>query len=161
MIRHLKNERGDFSVPFTTLFVMAMVILLVHLMTWVGAEITFINIRNNVKNELTNVSIRISEDTYKAMREGDLDAYYHTLSSDTAYQGELQQLIRDNIASAMPLETSSYKVEDIALTFHQNGDNIEYVLTCNVEYFVSLFGDDRTIRAEAIELSGRHNIKAY
>lgn len=161
MMKYLKNERGDSVVPFTAFFVMAMVILLVLLMMWVSAEITFINIRNSVKNELTNVSIRISEDTYKAMREGNLDAYYQTLTSDTSYQSELQHMIRDNIAAAMPLETSSYCVEDIALNFNQSGDNIEYILTCNVEYYVSLFGDARTIRAESIELSGRHNIKGY
>ena len=161
MIRYLKNERGDSVVPFTGFFVMAMVILLALLMMWISAEITFIGIRNSVKNELTNVSIRISEDTYKAMREGNLNAYYETLTSDDFYQAELQQMIRENIASAMPLETSSYHVEDIALTFQENGDNIEYVLTCNVEYYVSLFGYARTIRAEEIELSGRHNIKGY
>lgn len=109
MIRYLKNERGDSVVPFTGFFVMAMVILLAQLMMWVSAEITFINIRNSVKNELTNVSIRISEDTYKAMREGNLNAYYETLTSDASYQAELQQMIRENIASAMPLETSSYQ----------------------------------------------------
>ena len=90
-----------------------------------------------------------------------VNAYYDTLTSDTSYQSELQQMIRENIASAMPLETSSYHVEDIALTFQKTGDSIEYVLTCNVEYYVSLFGDARTIRAEEIELSGRHNIKGY
>ena len=161
MIRYLKNERGDSAVPFTGFFVMAMVILLAQLMMWVSAEITFINIRNSVKNELTNISIRISEDTYKAMREGNLNAYYETLTSDASYQAELQQMIRENIASAMPLETSSYQVEDIALNFQENGDSIEYVLTCNVEYYVSLFGNARTIRAEEIELSGCHNIKRY
>ena len=161
MIRYLKNERGDSVVPFTGFFVMAMVILLALLMMWVSAEITFINIRNNVKNELTNVSIRISEDTYKAMREGNLNAYYDTLTSDTSYQSELQQMIRENIASAMPLETSSYHVEDIALTFQKTGDSIEYVLTCNVEYYVSLFQDAKTIRTEEIILSGRHNLKLY
>lgn len=161
MMRYIKNERGDSVIPFTAFFVMAMVILLVLLMMWVSAEITFINIRNSVKSELANVSVRISEDTYKAMREGNLSAYYNTLTSDTSYQTELQQMIRDNIASTMPLETSSYQVKDVALDFIQSGDNIEYVLTCNVEYYASLFGDTRTIHAESIELSGRHSIKGY
>ena len=161
MIRYLKNERGSSVIPFTALFAMAMVILMVLMMMWVSAEITFMNIRNSVKNELTNVSIRISEDTYNAMREGNLHAYYQTLTSDLSYQSALQQMIRENIASAIPLETTSYRVEDIALTFQQNADSIEYVLTCNVEYYVALFRDNRTIRAEAIELTGCHNIKIY
>ena len=54
MIRYLKNERGSSVIPFTALFAMAMVILMVLLMMWVSAEITLMNIRNSVKNELTN-----------------------------------------------------------------------------------------------------------
>lgn len=161
MTRYLKNENGSSTVPFTAFFIIAMVILLTLLMIWMSAEVTFINIRNTVKNEMTNVSIRISEDTYKAMREGNLNAYYQTLTSDTAYQGELQQMIRKNIESAMPMKTNAYHVEDGALHFQQNGDNIEYILTCNVKYYVSPFGDARTIRAEAVKLSGRHHIKGY
>lgn len=161
MIRYLNNERGSSVIPFTALFAMAMVILMVLLMMWKSAEITFMNIRNSVKNELSNVSIRISEDTYNAMREGNLHAYYQTLSSDSSYRNELQQMICDNIRTAMPLETSSYRIEDIALTFRGNEDSVEYVLSCSVEYDVSLFQDAKTIRTEEIILSGRHNLKLY
>lgn len=161
MIRYLNNERGSSVIPFTALFAMAMVILMVLLMMWISAEITFMNIRNSVKNELTNVSIRISEDTYNAMREGNLHAYYQTLSSDRSYRNELQQMICDNIRTAMPLETESYRIGDIALTFRENEDSVEYVLSCSVEYYISLFGDARTIRTEEILLNGRHNLKLY
>ena len=161
MIRYLKNERGRSVIPFTALFAMAMVILMVLMMMWVSAEITFMNIRNSVKNELTNVSIRISEDTYNAMREGNLHAYYQTLSSDSSYRNELQQMICDNIRTAMPLETESYRIGDIALTFRENDECIEYVLSCSVEYDVSLFQDAKNIRTEEISLSGRHNLKQY
>ena len=146
---------------FTTCFVMAMVILLTLLMIWTSAEITFINIRNTVKNELTNVAIRISEDTYKAMREGNLEEYHATLSSDAVYKAELTSMVKSNITAEMPLATDSYKIENIALNFIENADNIAYTLTCDIEYFVSLFGDSRTIRAEELELTGRHNIKGY
>lgn len=161
MMRYFKNERGDSVVPFTAFFVMAMVILLVLLMMWVSAEITFINIRNSVKNELTNVSIRISEDTYKAMREGNLSEYYHTLTDDETYKGELRDLVVSNINTALPMETENYKVDNIELTFSENADSIEYIITCDVEYYVSLFGDARTIRTEEIEIGGKHNLKAY
>jgi hypothetical protein len=161
MMRYLKNNRGDFGVPFTACFVLAMVILLVMLMTWVSVEVTCLCIRNTVKNELTNVSIRISEDTYRAMREGNLTEYYHTLTDDTAYRSELESLVKNKIASAMPLQTETYKLDNITLTFAENGDNIEYILTCDVEYYVSLFGGNRTVREESIMLTGRHNLKAY
>lgn len=161
MMKYLRNERGDSVVPFTTFFVMALVILLVQLMIWVSAEINCIVIRNTVKNELTNISIRISEDTYKAMREGNLSEYYHTLNDDEAYRDELRDMVISNINAAMPTQTENYKVENIELTFSENSDSIEYIVTCDVEYYVSLFGDTRTIRTEEIEIGGKHNLKAY
>lgn len=161
MTKYLKNDRGSSEVPFIACFILAMVILMVLLMIWVSAEVTCLSIRNTVKNELTNVSIRISEDTYKAMREGNLTEYYRTLTDDAAYRSDLESLVKTKIASAMPLQTETYKLDNIALTFAENGDNIEYILTCDVEYYVSMFGDNRTVRREAIELSGRHNLKAY
>jgi len=138
-----------------------MVILLTLLMIWTSAEITFINIRNTVKNELTNVAIRISEDTYKAMREGNLDRYQTTLTGNAAYKAELTSMVKSNITAEMPLTTDSYKIENITLTFTESADSIEYTLTCDIEYYISLFGDSRIIRAEKLELTGRHNIKGY
>ena len=161
MMKYLKNDRGDFGVPFIACFILAMVILLVMLMTWVSAEVTCLCIRHTVKNELTNVSIRISEDTYRAMREGNLTEYYHTLADDAAYRSDLESLVKTKIASAMPLVSDTYKLDNITLTFAENGDNIEYILTCDVEYYVSLFGGNRTVREESIMLTGRHNLKAY
>ncbi len=159
MRKYLQNDRG--SIPFVTAFVVAMIVLLALLMMWVSAEIHCIGIKNNVKNELTNVSIRISEDTYKAMREGNLDEYYRTLTHSSSYRNELKNLVKTKITETMPLETESYKIDDINLRFEENGDNIEYIFTCDVEYYVSLFGDQRTIRKDAIEFSGKHSMKNY
>ena len=161
MMKYLRNDRGDSVVPFTACFVMALVILLVQLMIWVSAEINCIVIRNTVKNELTNISIRISEDTYEAMREGNLSEYYRTLTDDASYREELRALIVSNINAAMPMQTENYKVENIELTFSENADSIEYIVTCDVEYYVSLFGDAITIRTEEIEIGGKHNLKIY
>ncbi len=160
-MKYLRNERGSIPLPLTPFFVVALVILLSMMMMWISSEITFTGIRNTVKNELTNVSIRISEDTYKAMREGNLPAYYEILSGDATYRAELETLVKTKIADAMPLSGSNYKVENISLTFSENGDNIEYVFHCDVEYYLSLFGDDRTIREDSIELTGKHNLKNY
>ncbi len=161
MKKYLKNERGSVPMPLTPFIVVAIVILLSFLMTWISAEITFTGIRNTVKNELTNVSIRISEDTYKAMREGNLAAYHETLTSDDTYRSELEALVKEKIETAMPLTTDNYVVDNISLTFSENSDSIEYVFHCDVEYYLSLFGDHRTVREDSIELTGKHNIKAY
>lgn len=161
MMRYLRNERGSSTVPFTAFFIMAMVILLVLLMMFISAEVTFINVRNTVKNELTNISIRISEDTYTAMREGNLSKYYRILTEDKGYRAELCEMVMSNINAAMPTKTKNYKVDNIALTFAENTDSIEYIVTCDIEYYVSLFGEARTIRMEKVEIGGKHNLKAY
>ncbi len=160
-MKHLKNEKGSVPIPLTPFIIVGLIILLSMLMTWISSEITFIGIRNTVKNELTNVSIRISEDTYKAMREGNLSAYHDTLSGDAAYRAELETLVKTKIADAMPLTGNNYTVDNISLTFSENGDNIEYVFHCDVAYYLSLFGDNRTVREDAIELTGKHNLKNY
>lgn len=161
MKKYLKNDCGASVVPFTTFFIVALVILLVQLMIWVAAEINCIVIRNTIKNELTNISIRISEDTYTAMREGNLSEYYRILMDDEGYREELHKLVVSNINAAMPTQTENYKVENIELIFIENADSIEYIITCDVEYYVSLFGDVRTIRTEEIEIGGKHNLKIY
>ena len=159
MMKLLRNREG--SIPFLAAFVLAIMVLLMCLMLWTTSQISLISVRNHIKEELANVSIRISEDTYTAMSEGNLGEYYRVLASDTVYQAELKQLVIDGITSAMDLETANYKVSDIDLTFHQNSDSIDYVLTCNVECYLTLLGDRRTIRAEDIVLTGSHKIKSY
>ncbi len=160
-MKHLMNERGSVPLPLTPFFVVALVILLSMIMMWISSEITFTGIRNTIKNELTNVSIRISEDTYKAMREGNLTAYHETLTEDVTYRAELETLVKTKIADAMPLSGNNYTVDNISLTFLENGDNIEYIFHCDVEYYLSLFGDSHTVREDSIELTGKHNLKNY
>lgn len=151
----------DGNVVFTAAFVLAMMVLLMCLMLWTSSQITMISVRNHIKNELANVSVRISEDTYTAMSEGNLEEYYKMLASDLSYQTELEQMVIDGIKSAMDLETANYKVSDIDLSFQQNPDSIDYVLTCDVECYLTLLGDSRTVLAEEIRLSGSHKLKGY
>ncbi len=160
-MKHLRNERGDFVVPFTACFVLAIVILLSLLTTQLSAEIMFTGIRNTVKNELTNVSIRIAENTYRAMREGNLDEYYRTLTSSTAYRNELENLVKREIAATMPLSDENYTVDNITLTFAGDGESVEYIFRCDVEYRVAFMSNHVTVRNDTVELVGRHNIKAY
>ena len=107
------------------------------------------------------MSIRISEDTYAAMSEGSLASYYAVLSGDRVYQNELKQIVVNGIKSTMDMENDNYKVSDISLDFIRHDDSIEYVLTCNIEYYLSFLGDSRTIKTEDVRLTARHNIKSY
>ena len=153
------DERGN--VIFPACFVLAMTVVLLCLMLWMSSQITMMNVRNEIKNELANVSIRISEDTYAAMSEGSLASYYAVLSSDRVYQNELKQIVVNGIKSTMDMENDNYKVSDISLDFIKHDDSIEYVLTCNIEYYLSFLGDSRTIKTEDVRLTARHNIKSY
>ncbi len=130
-------------------------------MLWMSSQITMMNVRNEIKNELANVSIRISEDTYAAMSEGSLASYYSLLADDRVYQNELKQIVVNGIKSTMDMENDNYKVSDISLDFIRHDDSIEYVLTCNIEYYLSFLGDSRTIKTEDVRLTARHNIKSY
>ena len=161
MIKYLKNERGDSMISFTVFFSMALVILLVQVMIWLSVEINCIMVHNAVKNELTNIAVRISEDSYTAMREGNLNAYYQMLVDDTAYKAELREMIITNINYITPLQTNNYKIDNVELSFIEHMDSIEYVVVCDVEYYVSLFGDMRTIRTGEIRIGGKHNLKTY
>lgn len=159
-MKYIKNNRGEFT-PFTVCLILVLNILLALLMLWLSFQINCSNVRNAVKNELTNVSIRISSDTYKAMREGNLSEYYRRLSGNVEYEAELEDMVKTNIAASIPLENDNYSVSNIDLKFRQNSDSIEYIITCDVEYYIALFGDRRTISAEDIELTGRYNLKSY
>ena len=161
MIKYLKNERGDSMISFTVFFSMGLVILLVQVMIWLSVEINCIMVHNAVKNELTNIAVRISEDSYTAMREGNLNAYYQMLVDDTAYKAELREMIISNINSVVPMQTDNYKIDNVELSFVEHMDSIEYVVVCDVEYYVSLFGDMRTIRTNEIRIGGKHNLKTY
>lgn len=160
MKNYLVSEKG-FGTVFTLLFLLAMLILLTCFMTWAGTEITMLRVRNAMKAELNNLAVRISEDTYHAMREGDLDAYYHHLTTSAVYQNELLSMVREHLSESVAEESKTYKLSGLQLTFRAESEAVVYTLTCSVDCYLSLFGAPITIRADALSLSGLHNTKVY
>ena len=118
-MKYVRNNRGDFT-PFTVCLILALNILLALLMMWLAFQINCSNVRNAVKNEFTNVSVRISSGTYKAMREGNLTEYYRKLTENSSYKAELEDMVKTNIAAEIPLENDNYKVSHINLKFRQH-----------------------------------------
>ena len=57
------------------------------------------------------------------------------------------------------LSTDDYRVRDIRLSFHVTGDRVEYVFTCNVEFYVYMFGHSYPAITRPVELTGCHNTK--
>ena len=159
MRRYLKNENGNAA--FTACFLLSMMVVLMCVLIFSTTQITMMNVRNQIKNELASVGIRISRDTYTAMSEGSLDEYYDVLTHDPAYLAELKQSVVDGIKTTIDIDNDKYRISDVDLIIRQNGDSIDYTLTCNIECYLSLLGEPRTISTNNVELTGSHNIKNY
>ncbi|WP_326975351.1 hypothetical protein [Caproicibacter sp. BJN0012] len=159
MMKHLRNDRGDMT--FTTCFIMlALVMLVSFLLLFFSVQINCINIRNGIKMELNNLTASIYADTYRSQRETDLDEYVSTLYSSSSYTHQLEQKVEDGLAKKIPLETEDYRIKNIRLEFTQDGnDQIEYIFTCDTEFYVIMFGNRYPIITREIRLTGHHNTK--
>ncbi len=154
----LRNDRGDISI-FTCFFVVGIVMLVSFLLLYASIRITCINIRNGAKMELNNLSASIYADTYRSQRETNFSEYLNTLYSSGDYTAMLEDMVTDGLASKIPLSTDDYQVRDISLSFHVTGDRIEYVFSCNVEFYVRMFGRSYPAITRPVELTGYHNTK--
>ena len=154
----LRNDRGDISI-FTCFFVVGIVMLVAFLLLYASIRITCINIRNGAKMELNNLSASIYADTYRSQRETNFSEYLNTLYSGGDYTAMLEDMVTDALASKIPLSTDDYQVRDISLAFHVTGDRVEYVFTCNIEFYVYMFGHSYPAITRPVELTGYHNTK--
>ena len=154
----LRNDRGDISI-FTCFFVVGIVMLVAFLLLYASIRITCINIRNGAKMELNNLSASIYADTYRSQRETNFSEYLNTLYSSGDYTAMLEDMVTDGLASKIPLSTDDYQVRDISLSFHVTGDRVEYVFSCNVEFYVRMFGRSYPAITRPVELTGYHNTK--
>lgn len=156
--RRLANERGDMSI-FTCFFVMGIVILVSFLLLYVSIKITCINIRNGAKMELNNLSASIYADTYRSQRETNFSEYLNTLYSSSDYTSMLEETVADGLANKIPLSTDDYQIRNIHLAFHTAGDRVEYVFSCDAEFYIFMFGHQYPAITQHIELTGYHNTK--
>ena len=152
------DQRGDihlFSVFMTLLFFMFISIA----STWVGIGANVMHIRNTVKNEMASIAIRIEQDTYQALREGNLAAYEAKLNSSSAYHDQIVHLAKTGIEKNIRLNNENYTVNNVDIHFNRHPDAIEYVLTCDVLFNVNIIGDWKTVQTTPLSFSGRHSIK--
>ena len=137
--RRLANDRGDMSI-YTCFLVMGVVILVAFLLLYASVKITCINIRNGAKMELNNLSTSIYADTYRSQRETNFSEYLNTLYSSSDYTAMLEETVTDGLANKLPLSTDDYQVRNISLSFHVAGDRVEYVFSCDAEFYIFMFG---------------------
>ena len=156
--RIMFNQRGDihlFTVFMTLFFFMFISIA----STWVGIGANVMHIRNTVKNEMASIAIRIEQDTYQALREGNLTAYEAKLNSSSAYHDQILHLAKEGIEKNIKLTNDNFTINNIGIHFNRHPDAIEYVLTCDVLFNVNIIGDWKTVQTTPLSFSGRHSIK--
>ena len=154
----LYNAKGEITV-YTCIFIVCVIMLITFLLLYASVQINVINIRNGAKMELNNLSAVIYADTYRAQREANYGEYINTLYSGASYTQKLEQTVRDGLASKMPLSTDDYRISNIRLEFSQSGDRIEYVFTCDVKFFITMFGNSYPTVTRQVRLTGYHNTK--
>lgn len=156
--RKIKDERGGISF-FACFFVAAVVMLTAFLLLYASIRITCINIRNGAKMELNNLSASIYADTYRSQRETNFSEYLNTLYSSSDYVRMLEEAVTDGLSNKVPLQTDDYRIRNISLAFHVSGDRIEYVFSCDAEFYIYMFGHSYPTVTRHIELTGYHNTK--
>lgn len=156
--RALRGDRGDITF-FTCFFVAGVVTLIAFLLLFASVQINCINIRNGAKMELNNLTAGIYADTYRSQREVNYAEYMRTLYSSESYTQQLEQTVRDGLAAKVPLATDDYRIRNIRLEFSQAGDRIEYVFTCDADFYITMFGDRYPAITQQVRLTGYHNVK--
>ena len=156
--KNLHNDKGEITI-YTCFFVVAMVMLISFLLLYASVQINSINIRNGVKMELNNLSASIYADTYRSQRESNFGEYIRTLYSSSSYTRQLESMVEDGLATKVALSNDDYRIRNIHLEFNQVGDRIEYVFTCDVDFFISMFGNRYPTISREIRLTGYHNTK--
>ncbi len=153
-----RSQKGDISI-YTCFFIVGAVMLVSFLLLYASIRITCINIRNGAKMELNNLSASIYADTFRSQREINFSEYLNTLYSDSSYVAMLEETVTDGLASKVPLSTNDYAIRNIRLRFRVLGSRVEYTFTCDVEFYIRMFGQQYPTVTRHIKLTGFHNTK--
>ena len=153
-----RNDRGEITI-YTCFFVVGIIMVIAFLLLYASVQINCINIRNGAKMELNNLTASIYADTYRSQREVNYSAYLNTLYASASYTQQLERAVRDGLSTKVPLSTDDYRIRNIHLEFRQSGDRIEYVFTCDADFYITMFGDRFPTITRQIRLTGYHNTK--
>ena len=124
-----------------------------------GIEIQVMGIKNAVKAELASLSIKISDDTYQSLREGNFDAYRDKLNSSSSYISALTSDFYSSLESNIKLHTETYDIENVRLSFTNDGKSLVYTFKCDVRFRVTILGDVFPEITRSVTIEGRHNAK--
>ncbi|MCL2816208.1 MAG: hypothetical protein FWD23_16570 [Oscillospiraceae bacterium] len=155
---NLRNEKGEIVI-YTCFFILGVIMIISFLLLYASVQINVINIRNGAKMELNNLAASIYADTFHSQREANFTGYMSALNSGDANMQRFEQAVRDGLASKVPLETDDYRIRNIRLEFNRTGNRIEYAFTCEVQFFITMFGNRYPAITRNIRLTGYHNTK--
>jgi len=156
--KSFRNDKGEITF-FTCFFILGIVMLISFLLLYASVKINCINIRNGAKMELNNLSATIYADTYRSQRETNFEEYIRTLYSSSAYTRQLEEIVIAGLATKVELSNDDYRIRNIHLEFSPVGDRIEYVFTCDAEFYITMFGNRYPTITQEIRLTGYHNTK--
>lgn len=154
-------RQKDGNVAFATAFIIVVFVMLTSfLLLFASVKIHCINIKNSVKTELNNLTASIYKDTFRSQRESNLNSYISTLYSGNSYTQQLKQDFIAGLANKMELSNRDYRIQNINLEFRQDGDDkIEYIFTCDAEFYILMFGKSYPTVTRHITLTAHHNTK--
>lgn len=156
--RRVGNEKGEMTLMACVL-VAAVIMIVAFLLLYASVRITCINIRNGANMELNNLSASIYADTFRSQRETNFSEYLNTLYSSSDYTAMLESAVTDGLANKLPLSTDDYTIRNIHLRFHVIDGRLEYVFSCDVQFYIRMFGRQYPAVTRHIELTGFHNTK--
>ena len=154
----IRNTKGEFT-PMIAVMIVAVSMILAVALFLAGIEIQVMGIRNAVKAELASLSIKISDDTYQSLREGDFEAYRDKLNSSSSYISALTSDFYSSLEENIKLHTETYDMENVSLAFTNAGNSLVYAFNCDVRFRVTVLGGAFPEITRSVTIEGRHNAK--
>ena len=154
----IRNTKGEFT-PMIAAIIIAVSMILAVALFLAGIEIQVMGIRNAVKAELASLSIKISDDTYQSLREGDFEAYRDKLNSSSSYISALTSDFYSSLEENIKLHTETYDIENVSLAFTNAGNSLVYTFNCDVRFRVTILGGAFPEITRNVTIEGRHNAK--
>lgn len=154
----LRNTKGEFT-PMIAVIIVAVSMVLAVALFIAGIEIQVMGIKNAVKAELASLSIKISDDTYQSLREGDFAAYRDKLNSSSSYITALTSDFYNSLESNVKLHTETYDIENVRLAFSNDGNSLVYTFACDIRFRVTILSGAFPEISRNVTIEGRHNAK--
>lgn len=153
------HNKDGFSTPMVAVLVLMVSMILSVAIFFATTEIQAMAVRNAVKTELANLSIRISYETYAALREGNFEEYLNTLIESGAKKNELVSRFKRELSSAIELSNENYDVKSIDLVFTCDGNRLVYTCNCDISFRVNVLGSVFPPVERSVSVTGSHTAK--